>query len=226
MKKMRTPVIVINFKAYTEIIGRKGLELAKLCEKISYENEVEIAIAPQNVDLGLIAKEVKIPVLAQHVDAIEPGSKTGHITCEAIKAVGAKGTLINHSEKRLLLADIEFIVKKCKALELISVVCTNNLEVSKACSLLAPDFIAIEPPELIGGEIAVTTADPEIVRGAVTEIKKLNSKVSVLCGAGIKNGKDVAKALELGTSGVLLASGIIKAKDQRKALEDLVSGMK
>lgn len=223
---MRVPVIVINFKAYPEIIGKKGLELAKLCEKISFENEVEIAIAPQNVDLGIIAREVKIPILAQHVDAVEPGSETGHITCEAIKAVGANGTLINHSEKRLLLADIEFIVNRCKTLDLTSVVCTNNLEVSKACAPLNPNFIAIEPPELIGGEIAVTTANPKIVRGAVREIKKINSRVKVLCGAGVKNGRDVAKALELGTDGVLLASGVVKAKDQRKVLEDLVNGCK
>ncbi|MEW6069351.1 MAG: triose-phosphate isomerase [Candidatus Thermoplasmatota archaeon] len=223
---MRTPAIVINFKAYDEIIGKKGLELAKLCEKISLENEVEIAIAPQIVDLGIIAKEVRIPVLSQHVDAVEPGSRTGHITCEAIKAIGASGTLINHSEKRLLLADIEFIVRKCKSLGLMSIVCTNNLEVSKACSPLEPDFIAIEPPELIGGDIAVTTAEPEVVRGAVREITRINPNVKVLCGAGVKNGKDVAKALELGTCGVLLASGVVKAKNQRKVLEDLVAGVK
>lgn len=222
---MKKPVIVINFKAYNEVIGKKGLELAKLCELVASQKKVEIVIAPQNVDLGLIAKEVKIPVFAQHADAVEPGSKTGHVTCEALKAIGARGTLINHSEKRLRLADIEFIVRKCKALNLTSLLCTNNLEVSKACAPLAPDLIAIEPPELIGGDIAVTTADPEIVSSAVEEIKKINPKVRVLCGAGVKTGRDVAKALELGTEGVLLASGVVKAKNQKEVLEDLVSGL-
>jgi triosephosphate isomerase len=47
--------------------------------------------------------------------------------------------------------------------------------------------------------------------------------VPVLCGAGVKTGKDVRRALELGAKGVLLASGVVKAKDPRKALQDLVS---
>ena len=48
----------------------------------------------------------------------------------------------------------------------------------------------------------------------------------MLCGAGVKNGRDVAKALELGTDGVLLASGVVKAKDRRSVLMDLVAGLK
>ena len=49
--------------------------------------------------------------------------------------------------------------------------------------------------------------------------------MKVLCGAGVKNGKDVAKALELGSDGVLLASGIVKAKDKEKVIRDLASGL-
>jgi len=45
----------------------------------------------------------------------------------------------------------------------------------------------------------------------------------VLCGAGVKTGKDVKRALELGAVGVLLASGVVKSKDPKKALQDLVS---
>lgn len=223
---MKIPVIVVNFKAYSEVVGKKGLELVKLCETVSKQSNVEIAIAPQLVDLGLICKEVSIPVFAQHVDAVESGARTGSVTYESIKGIGATGTLINHSEKRLLLADIDFIIQKCKKLGLLSIVCTNNIAVSKACAPLEPDFIAIEPPELIGGDIAVTTADPEIVRGAVEEIRKINPNVKVLCGAGVKDGKDVAKAIELGTEGVLLASGVVKAKNQKAVLEDLADGLK
>jgi triosephosphate isomerase len=54
----------------------------------------------------------------------------------------------------------------------------------------------------------------------------MNPRVTVLCGAGVKTRKDVARALELGTSGVLLASGVVKAKDPEKALRDLVKGLR
>ena len=56
-------------------------------------------------------------------------------------------------------------------------------------------------------------------------VKAVDPKVKVLCGAGVKNGKDVRAALDLGASGVLLASGVVKAKDVKAALQDLVSGL-
>ena len=88
---------------------------------------------------------------------------------------------------------------------------------------LSPRFIAVEPPELIGGDISVTTADPAIVSGTAEAVRAVNPNVRVLCGAGVKNGEDVAKAIELGTEGVLLASGVTKANDPLFVLRDLVS---
>ena len=45
----------------------------------------------------------------------------------------------------------------------------------------------------------------------------------VLCGAGVKNGTDVATALDLGAEGVLLASGVTKASDVDAVLKDLIA---
>jgi len=57
-----------------------------------------------------------------------------------------------------------------------------------------------------------------VVVGAVEAVKKINPSVHILCGAGISTGDDVAKAIELGTEGVLLASAYVKAKDPKKIL--------
>jgi len=217
-------MIVVNFKAYSESVGEKGLKLAKICEKVAKESKKEIMVCPQTPDLCLVSKEVSIPVFLQHADPVEPGSRTGHITLESVKSY-ISGTLINHSEKRMKIADIDYLVKKCRKFGLTSIVCTNNIDVSMACSLLSPDYIAIEPPELIGGDISVTSASPEIVENSVKNIKKINPRVKVLCGAGVKTGKDVKKALELGTEGVLLASGVVKAENPEKVLRDLIDGI-
>ena len=83
----------------------------------------------------------------------------------------------------------------------------------------------MEPPELIGGDISVTTADPDIVSSSVEAVKAIDKNVKVLCGAGVKNGKDVAKSIELGADGVLLASGVVKAKDKERVIRDLASGL-
>nr|2H6R_A Chain A, Triosephosphate isomerase [Methanocaldococcus jannaschii DSM 2661]2H6R_B Chain B, Triosephosphate isomerase [Methanocaldococcus jannaschii DSM 2661]2H6R_C Chain C, Triosephosphate isomerase [Methanocaldococcus jannaschii DSM 2661]2H6R_D Chain D, Triosephosphate isomerase [Methanocaldococcus jannaschii DSM 2661]2H6R_E Chain E, Triosephosphate isomerase [Methanocaldococcus jannaschii DSM 2661]2H6R_F Chain F, Triosephosphate isomerase [Methanocaldococcus jannaschii DSM 2661]2H6R_G Ch len=215
-------VIVINYKTYNESIGNRGLEIAKIAEKVSEESGITIGVAPQFVDLRMIVENVNIPVYAQHIDNINPGSHTGHILAEAIKDCGCKGTLINHSEKRMLLADIEAVINKCKNLGLETIVCTNNINTSKAVAALSPDCIAVEPPELIGTGIPVSKANPEVVEGTVRAVKEINKDVKVLCGAGISKGEDVKAALDLGAEGVLLASGVVKAKNVEEAIRELI----
>jgi len=220
LAKIKTPIVIVNFKTYAEGTGRKALELAKAAEEVSRETGVCFSVAPQFVDIPIIVREVDIPVFAQHIDPIKPGSHTGHILPEAVKEAGADGTLINHSERRLRLADIDAAVTMARELDLITVVCTNNTSVSAAAAALKPDMIAVEPPELIGTGIPVSKAKPEVVTSTVEAVKKINPDVTVLCGAGITNGDDVAAALKLGTEGVLVASGIVKAKDPRKVMEE------
>jgi triosephosphate isomerase len=219
------PAIVLNEKAYMESVGYKGLKLAKICEEVAGEQSKSIVICPQQVDLAKITSSVTIPCFAQHVDAVEPGSRTGFVTLESIKSAGAIGTLVNHSEHRLRIADIDFIVNKAASLDLLTIVCTNNLAVSKAAAALKPSAVAVEPPELIGSGQSVSKVDPEIVEGTVKEVKRVNENCVVLCGAGVTNGEDVKAAIELGADGVLLASGVVKAEDPKAALLDLVSGL-
>ncbi|MCI4408842.1 MAG: triose-phosphate isomerase [Thermofilum sp.] len=219
---MEYPLILINFKAYAEASGKKGLQLAKVAEKLSKEYGVTIAVAPQLTDLMFIAQQVDIPVFSQHVDDVSPGSHTGHVTLEAVKDAGAIGTMINHSERRVRADQVDVVVKRARQLNLVTVVCTNTPEVTAAMAALGPDMVAIEPPELIGTGIPVSKAKPEVVTSSVDLVKKINPNVKVLCGAGITTGDDVAAALRLGTVGVLLASGVVKAKDWEKAILDLI----
>lgn len=222
---IKTPVIVVNVKTYAEATGKKALEIAEIMDKVSRETGVSMAIAVQAADIRMISEKVSIPVFSQHIDPIKPGSHTGWTLADAIKEAGAVGTLINHSEHRLKLADIDECISIAKSINLVQIVCSNNISTSKAIAALNPDFVAVEPPELIGGDISVTTANPEIVSGTVEEVRKINKDIKILCGAGVKNGKDVEKAIELGTDGVLLASGVVKAKDKEKVLRDLASGI-
>lgn len=219
----RTPMVILNFKTYLESTGKNALKLAKISEEVAQETGMNIAVAPQHADLLRISSEVKIPVLAQHVDAVDAGGHTGSVLLESVKEAGAIGTLINHSEIRMKLADIQNVVAKTIEHQLISVICTNNVETSAAAATLRPTFVAIEPPELIGSGIPVSQAEPEIVEGTVEVIHQIDPGVKVLCGAGISTGDDMQAALKLGSEGVLLASGIILADDPKAALTDLVS---
>jgi triosephosphate isomerase len=215
-------VVIVNFKVYSEVEGPKAVALAEACQEVADDSGINIAVCPPVTELSAVVKAVTIPVFAQHVDARKPGAGTGWTTPEMVKASGARGTLLNHSEHRMVLAELSAAVEMCKAVGLLTCVCTDTEATSASAASLDPDMIAIEPPELIGGDISVTDAKPDIVCNAVKAIHRIDEGISVLCGAGVKSGKDVKKAVELGASGVLLASGVVKAKEPRKVLSDLV----
>lgn len=218
------PVVLVNYKVYTEATGARAVALTEALQRAAREHpDVAVAVAPQAVDLARVA-EVGLPVFAQHVDVMKPGSGTGWTLPEAVKEAGAVGSLVNHAEHRVTLADIDAAVTRLNDLGLAACVCTNNVPATRAAAALGPALVAIEPPELIGGDVSVTSADPAIVRDAVKAAKDVASRTRVLCGAGVKTGEDVRAALDLGAEGVLLASGITKAKDPEAALKDLLSG--
>jgi len=107
---IRKPVIVVNFKTYPEASGPGALALAKLCAQISSETRAPLIVAPPMLDLAIVASTVKIPVFAQHIDSVQSGSTTGHVTVENAKASGAVGTLVNHSERRIKISEIHEII--------------------------------------------------------------------------------------------------------------------
>lgn len=220
------PVVIVNCKVYPQATGRRAIEFARALVRAAEGRRVTLAVAPQAADLHRVAAEFpSLLVLAQHVDPIEPGNGTGATLVEAVAEAGAKGSLLNHAERRLRLADLEASCARLARAGLARVVCTNNVATTRAAALLGPEFVAIEPPELIGGEVSVTTADPGIVRDAVAATKQVDPRVRVLCGAGVKTGRDLAAALALGADGVLLASGVVKAKDPEAAMRELLSGL-
>lgn len=179
--------------------------------------------APQAADIYRIQDQISLPIFAQHIDPITPGGHTGSNLIETLIEAGISGSLINHSENRMKLADIDEVIQLCKQNDIESCVCTNNIATSKAIATFSPDAVAVEPPELIGTGIPVSQAQPEVVEDSVKGVKSINKKIKVLCGAGISTGDDMKAAMDLGADGVLLASGIVKAKNPKEALLDLVS---
>ena len=221
-KDLSEPAVIVNFKAYSEVEGTKALDLAKLCLAVSEESGKIISVCPPMTELGIVARSVDIPVLSQNVDPKTPGSATGWTTPSMVKVCGAMGTLINHSEHKVSFDVVRECVELSRKCGLVTVVCADNVKAAVDLASCHPDFIAVEPPELIGGDISVTTANPKIVKDTVDSVKSVDDSISVLCGAGVKTGEDVKIALELGASGVLLASGVVKSKDPKKTLFDLI----
>jgi len=212
--------ILVNLKAYP----CDPVAVAEAARTVADAHGVRIAVAPQAAHLDRVAA-TGVETWAQHVAPVDHGSHTGHTLAEAVADAGATGTLLNHSEHRLTLADADGALDAAARADLATVVCANNPEQVAAATALSPDAVAVEPPALIGGDVSVATADPDIVEGAVAAADAIDPDVAVYCGAGVSTGDDLAAAADLGAEGVLLASGVAKADDPKAALEHLVAGV-
>ena len=219
---MDKPLIVVNFKTYETAMGDSALTLAKAMDNFTDRDFRMIAVVSA-FDLSTISNSVSsVEVWSQHLDPVGKGSHTGWLEPDLALHHGAVGTIINHAEHKV---NIEHVEKLMAMLPSDFPICACAADVDEAIALakLGPTFIAVEPPELIGGDISVTTADPAIVSDTVAAVKSTNPNVRVLCGAGVKNGADVKMAIQLGAEGVLLASGVTKAADVNAVLDDLTS---
>ena len=215
------PLLLINFKTYEEGTGERGLKMAKIIDKVAQEKGANIAVAVQIAEIHRLSSEVGIPVYSQHMDGIHYGSNTGWILPETIKSAGAIGTLLNHSEHQIKPDSLREAIDRAKEIRLKTVVCANTPEVAKSVVKFSPDYIAVEPPELIGGTVSVSKAKPEVITNSLKNV----GKIPLLVGAGVKSREDVKKAIQLGASGVLVASGVMKALNPEKVVKELAEGL-
>jgi triosephosphate isomerase len=218
-------LFIINLKNYDEISGSNSIKLAKVASKIAKKYKIKIAVCPPQHLLSEVAK-VPVTVFAQHLDASKVGSTTGYVIPELVKKSKIRGTLINHSEHRIPSNSIRELLSRLKTLGMTSIVCVKDVSEAKKYSKLNPDYIAIEPPELIGTGRAVSKERPEVITNSVKAVESANNSTQLLCGAGIVSGDDVSRALELGANGILVASGIVKAKNWQKAIEEYALAFK
>ena len=218
------PLIVVNFKTYATAMGHKAVELAKAMERASKDHVRMIAVVSA-FDLHAVKQAAPtLEVWSQHLDPVGKGSFTGWLQPDNAIERGAEGTIINHAEHKVEIGHVQQLMQQLPE-NFPMCACAADVEEAHQLAELGPTFIAVEPPELIGGDISVTTADPAIVSDTVNAVRAINPNVRVLCGAGVKDGKDVRTAVELGAHGVLLASGVTKASDVDAVLADLVAGL-
>jgi len=222
---MARPVLIINLKNYAEILGGPALRLTEVAESVASRTGVEIMVAPPLPSLSALASLSKLPVLSQRVDDALEGKSTGAVIPEALSAWGCAGSIINHSECRVPLDSISRLIARMKKNKLLSCVCAEAAKELVQVAGFQPEYIAVEPPELIGTGISVSKAKPELVSSSVIAARDSGYTGNVLCGAGITGGEDVRAAVRLGASGVLVASSIVKAADWEKKIGELAGAL-
>jgi triosephosphate isomerase len=218
--------IILNLKNYPEVLGKGSLRIAEAAQRASKKTGAKIIVAPPGAMIALVASKVTIPVFSQTVGSETGDKTTGAFLPEAVGAAGARGTLLNHSESSRPFSELKLLVPRLRALSLAVCLCAGTTLQAVTLARLKPDYLAIEPPELIGSGIAVSKAKPELVSRTVSKAKESGYSGSVLCGAGIVSGEDVKRAVELGADGVLVSSAVVKAKDWQSKIEELARSLK
>lgn len=212
---------IINLKNYLEISGPNALLITREAEKVSRDLGVRIMVSPPQVLLAWVSKNTNLEIVAQHVDPSQIGASTGFSIPEMVKDSGAVGSLVNHSEHPIDITIIAEIVKRLRSLDLVSIVCAKNFAELKEISKLEPDYIAIEPPELIGSKRSISTEKPSLISDSSRFLRSTDIKSKLICGAGINTPDDVRIALGLGSKGILAASSIVKSNNWYEKIHEL-----
>ncbi len=208
------PLLVLNFKSFSSSTGENAVKLAKVAEAFGKKSkEFQVVLAPSFIDLPFVAKTcTNAWVFSQHLDPCLEGAFTGSVCLSTIKPF-CQGTILNHAERKIPFSTLKKTTALCKEHGLKTLVCADSPQEAKQVATLCPDFLALEPPDLIGSGISVSTARPELVTDFIKVIKEVNKEQVVLVGAGITDSRDVARSLQLGAHGVLVASAFAKSKN-------------
>ncbi len=220
---MRT--LLLNFKNYPEVLGNGSLKLARAAENAAAGLDVEMIVSPPNYLVALVASAVSIPVFCQTVGSQAGDKTTGADLPEAAFAAKASGTILNHSESRRPQAELKLLVPRVRALGMRVCLCAGDAEEAVEMARFGTEYIAVEPPELIGSGVAVSRARPEVVRETVDAARRSGYRGRVLCGAGIVSGEDASKSVELGADGVLVSSSVVKAKSWTAKIRELARSL-
>ncbi len=218
--------LIVNFKNYPEVLGEGSVRLALAMKRVSDVVDVELIAAPPSPLLALVASKTKVQVYSQSVSSKAGDKTTGAILPEAVRAAGATGTILNHSESKKPAGELQKLVPRLVSMGMGVCLCAETTQEATSLASLGPKYVAIEPPELIGSGIAVSKAKPELVERTVAAVRKSGYGGRVLCGAGIVSGEDVARAVELGADGVLVASSVVKAADWESKVRELATSLK
>lgn len=214
-------MLIINFKTYKEATGKNALLLAQIAQKVGEQVGINFVIVPQPADIYQIKKTTGIEIWAQYFDPIDPGRHTGWLSPYSLFQVGATGVLINHSEHRLSLEEIEKRVHYAKKYGFTSLVLTDSVEEAKKINLMEPDYIGYEKEELIAGPVSIIDVEGARIEEILDQIDR-----PLIIGSGINDADDIKASLRIGAKGVILASAVVKAQNIEEKLTELAKAYK
>ncbi len=222
--RLRPPLFEIGLKGY--LYGAAAVRLAREADRASQEFGVGVIFDPQHVDIPAVARATEhLFVFAQHMDPVEVGRGAGAVLPEALREAGAVGVMLNHSERRMTLADLHRAIERADEVGLATMVCCDSPDEAVAIAQLAPNIVLAEPPSLIGGDRSVAAEMRGFVAETIARVGAVNPAIVVMCSAGIRTPADVAAMVELGVGATGSTSGILGAADPIATMRAMIQAM-
>lgn len=216
------PFFEIGPKNY--LFGEQIIDLAKIADEAAAKYDVRVIYTTPYANIEKVASFAKnLMVFAPHMDAIPVGRGLAHVLPESVKAAGAVGVMLNHTERQLTIATLANTLSRARTLGLISIVCADSIAETRSVAQLSPDLMITEPTELIGtGQIGSTAYVSESFR-AVMEI---NPNIGVLVSGGVSSAQDVYNIIMAGADATGCSSGIVKAADPGAMIHEMLSALR
>lgn len=217
-KSIRPPFVEIGPKAY--LFGEEIVNLAKVIDIEARRYDVRAILTPQYADIYPVAQAVKdVLVFAQHMDSIPIGRGAGSVLAESLKAAGAAGVMLNHTEKKLTVTELRACIARAGEVGLYSMVCADSVDEAVAIANFAPDIIACEPSALVG---TGRTSGVAYMQASISAVKAVNPDILVLQGAGVRTGSDVYHIIRAGAEAVGTTSGMMEAADKPAMVKEML----
>lgn len=220
--KLEPPFFEIGPKNY--LFGDQILDLARIADEAAAKYDVRVIYTTPYADIRRVAENVKnLKVFAPHMDDIPIGRGLACVLGESLKAAGAVGVMLNHAERPLPSSTLVRTLNRARELGLMSIVCADSMDETRAVAQMHPDLMITEPTELIGTGQA---ADLSYVKTSVDAITAIDPNIGILVGGGISNGNDVYNTIMAGADATGSSSGIVKAADPGAMVHEMLQALR
>ena len=220
--RLEPPFFEIGPKNY--LFGDQILDLARIADEAAAKYDVRVIYTTPYADIRRVAENVKnLKVFAPHMDDIPVGRGLACVLGESLKAAGAVGVMLNHAERPLPSSTLVRTLNRARELGLMSIVCADSMDETRAVAQMHPDLMITEPTELIGTGQA---ADLSYVKTSVDAIQSIDPNIGILVGGGISNGTDVYNTIMAGADATGSSSGIVKAADPGAMVHEMLAALR
>lgn len=217
----QAPFFELGIKNYS--YGDDVLHLAEAADALAVRHDVDILLITPYADIRRVSGSVqRLLIVAPYMDVLRPGRGLAEILPESLRAAGADGVVVNHSERPMSLPQIQATIDRAHEVDMFVFACADSVAQARAIACLEPEIINPEPAELIGSG---TTGGIPFLRESEAAIRPIAPRALIEQAAGITRPEQVFDLVTAGADGIGVSSGVMRAESPHRALEAMVEAL-